>query len=378
MRARVVADALIVIIGFSSLLRAEENWLDVADASWHAGSSPYIISSAQELAGLAQLVNEGQDFQGETVQVAADIDLSGRQWTPIGTLSFTESGAPDPQAFAGTFDGGGHVINSLTITNSEACAQGLFGVAANIKNVVLSNLDIRVTYPATCVGGIAGAAAYGLVSGCRVHGRIVYAYEPQSEDEYAMVGGILGINVGETLNCVSVLSNCVNFASVSGSASESGGILGDNETDAAVVNCVNFGVVASDGWAAGGVIAGNYGVLLNCGNFGSLTNDSSDGCFGGLAGGNWGTIKNGYKPRARPGRRRRRFLGGRRVGIQRRNGRLGELLQQRASGVVHLGVERHGGRHRRLQLQHRQSVGLLLADRHGCGGSGRRNDRRFV
>jgi len=273
----------LAVMCFSGVLRAEENWLDSADTDWYAGGSPYVISNACALAGLAELVNEGTDFQGEIVQLAMNINLSGRQWTPIGTLGYSDSGDPIPQAFNGTFEGNGFVIDGLTITNSAAAAQGLFGVVANVRDVVLSNVDIRVVQSVQFAGGISGIAAAGLVGNCRVHGRIDFEYAPQSYD-YPYVGGILGINAGDTLSCVSVLSNCASYVSIDSLGSASGGVAGGNEADASVVDCVNFGPLVCGGRIAGGVAGENDGTVKNCGNFGTVANSNATGRVGGVCG----------------------------------------------------------------------------------------------
>lgn len=59
------------------------------DTSWyneHTSDSEFTITTAAELAGLAQLVNAGNDFSGKTIRLGADIDLAGHGWTPIAPL----------------------------------------------------------------------------------------------------------------------------------------------------------------------------------------------------------------------------------------------------------------------------------------------------
>ena len=72
------------------------NWIDNADTSWYKEDGPYIIDSANKLAGLAKLVNEGNTFQKKTIKLGADIDLAGKEWKPIGKPG---------NAFQGTFEG---------------------------------------------------------------------------------------------------------------------------------------------------------------------------------------------------------------------------------------------------------------------------------
>ena len=81
-----------------------KTWSSCADRSWYTGKQKsYTLTTAEQLAGLAALVNGGTDFSGMTVRLGADISLerdsaSGAQrlWTPIGT-SITSFWA-DPSA----------------------------------------------------------------------------------------------------------------------------------------------------------------------------------------------------------------------------------------------------------------------------------------
>jgi len=91
------------------------------DTTWYSsGSSPYMLTTADQLAGLAQLVNNGTDsFSGKTIQLDADISLSAyADWTPIGTST---------NPFKGTFDGQNHTISDLTINTPTQKFVGLFG-----------------------------------------------------------------------------------------------------------------------------------------------------------------------------------------------------------------------------------------------------------
>ena len=64
-----------------------EDWDGTVDTSWYDPGSPnqsYEIASAAQLAGLAELVNEGNDFSGTTFTLTTDINLNDKEWTPIG------------------------------------------------------------------------------------------------------------------------------------------------------------------------------------------------------------------------------------------------------------------------------------------------------
>ena len=74
----------------------------------------YAISSAPQLAGLAQLVNQGNSLEGTTIRLHSDLDLAGHNWIPIGNQLEAEEGKK-AAVFSGTFEGNGHIISNLTI-----------------------------------------------------------------------------------------------------------------------------------------------------------------------------------------------------------------------------------------------------------------------
>lgn len=96
------------------------------------------------MAGLAQLVNDktaSVSFEGKTIYLDNDLDLSGCQWTPIG------NGSNFGRYFAGTFDGQYHKITNLHhhSTGDELIRNGLFGVVSDggtLKNLLVIDADI--------------------------------------------------------------------------------------------------------------------------------------------------------------------------------------------------------------------------------------------
>ena len=81
-------------------------------------SDPYIIASAENLKYLQLQVADGDDFEGKYFTQTADIDLGGKEWTPIGTSGLY---------FSGIYDGLGHSVTGLSITRTDINALGLFG-----------------------------------------------------------------------------------------------------------------------------------------------------------------------------------------------------------------------------------------------------------
>jgi hypothetical protein len=134
-------------------------------AGWEA--APYIIDSEDALARLAYKVNSGTDFCGIYFSLICDLDLSGRNWIPIGTTD---------RPFKGNFNGNNHLIRNMTVNNPSGDFNGLFGWVEGdiydemqdltpgckyIRNFVVKNANVRGR---DYTGGVAG----------RVHGQLYF------------------------------------------------------------------------------------------------------------------------------------------------------------------------------------------------------------
>ncbi len=140
-----------------------DTWDGTADTSWYNDTdTEFTLNSAEQLAGLAELVDGGNDFAGKTIKLASDADLylEGENGEPV---SFDPIG--DKSAFAGTFDGQGHTIDNLYQSGwafgyewGKYGSVGLFGElkSATIKNVIISGAESFVE--GGDVGGITGSA----------------------------------------------------------------------------------------------------------------------------------------------------------------------------------------------------------------------------
>ncbi len=254
------------------------------DSNTTISSGTYSISSAEELAKLAEMTNAGRVTGGEFV-LGADIDLSGYRsnggWTPIGYFNSSS----DQASFDGIFDGNGYVISNLYINRSDGSYQGLFGISANgtFKNIALENVDIsaniyvgglvafcrdfsgsssNVTISNSCVIGTVTAQQYsagGLVGGIRdAELTITDSYSTgtvASQDGTA--GGLAGLISNSKLT--------INGSYSSGTVSANkytGGLAGEIYSgDLIITGCYSTdNVVAQDCYAgglAGGVVGGN-------------------------------------------------------------------------------------------------------------------------
>ncbi len=221
------------------------------------------VATAADLAKLAKTVNAGVDYKDVTVTLSSDIKLTG-EWTPIGNATY---------AFDGIFDGAGHTISGLTVTNGTDGYKGLFGNnAGTIKNVNVSGSIGTLSAGSDNIAGIAGYNS-GTVSGCVND----VAITVDTSSIYA-IGGIVGQNVG-------TITACANNADIKGLKAV-GGICGRSYGENAVIsNCANRGDVVGSGGGKdqiGGIVGGlgnkdavdTASVATNCYNLGSVSNPS--------------------------------------------------------------------------------------------------------
>ena len=223
--------------------------------------APYQIGSGAELAWLADKVNNASSVAKLYVVLTDDIDLGNQPWTPIGK---------DFHEFSGVFDGKGHVVEGLKVSN--VADAGLFGVA---KGAAIKNLVVRGSVTGT--GNAAGILAKAKNEACTIEncGNEAAVTVTKSSGGYA--GGILG----STSTGVQI-ARCYNRSAVtsigSTNSSRAGGIVGyiSGNGEAKVNTCYNTGNITSDSYAAG-VFAGFGGYSLtvsSCYNTGKISGKS--------------------------------------------------------------------------------------------------------
>lgn len=105
------------------------------------------IATATDLAQLACNVNAGTTYEGMYFTLTSELNLAGREWTPIGTIA---------HPFMGTFDGAQKAIYFMTMTGDKYDYYGLFGV---VKESLITKVDMRNSY--VNVGGLATGGIVG-------------------------------------------------------------------------------------------------------------------------------------------------------------------------------------------------------------------------
>ena len=207
-----------------------DNWDGSADTSWYTSApdaSEYRISTAEQLAGLAQLVNADPgttNFAGKTFYLDNDIDLSGREWISIGT----GKGGSDPDySFCGVFDGQGHVISNLYSHESyiegadeshNLLRNALFGSVYNgeVKNLGVENADIWIDPSDDSAAGkgiLVDWMGKSQITNCWTSGSIYSGTEIEKN-----IGGIVGVT---EQGCT--ISGCYSTATLTGNFTNSEG-----------------------------------------------------------------------------------------------------------------------------------------------------------
>ena len=218
-------------------------WEEAFARIYELSAEPYLISTKEQFIAFRDAVNNGTwgSYGTTNFKLTTDIDLTGEDWTPIGTESYN---------FSGIFDGGGHVIKNLNVNNSSTNYQGLFGYVTNdtIYNIHLLN---PVVSGGDYVGSLVG-----------------YVDNDSHIADVLVTSNASGVNYTVTAN--------------NGSG---GGIVGYAK-NATIERCMFLGKVKCSGWTGG--IAGNVlnnVTITDCSASTYLQCTTEGSVIGGIVGG---------------------------------------------------------------------------------------------
>ena len=301
-----------------------DNWDGSADTSWYVGhetDTEYHITTAEQLAGLAQLVNADPgttNFAGKTFYLENDLDLSGHEWISIGTVL----GGDYPEySFCGVFDGQGHVISNLYSHESyiegadeshNLLRNALFGSVYNgeVKNLGVADAEIWIDPKDDSAAGkgiLVDWMGKSKITNCWTSGSIYSGTKIEKN-----IGGIVGITMqGCTISgCYSTATLTGNFTNSEGYYTEPnpadwpcdtiGGIVGARfDGNLTVTDCWFDGkiVVNSLQAAVGGIVG--YADVATVNNCMVTTTDmgvDNDGNTCWMAYALGGTVENCYWP----------------------------------------------------------------------------------
>jgi hypothetical protein len=261
-------------------------------------SSPYIITTAAELAQLATYVNNGDtNYNDKNYKLGNDIDLTeylsetgagyndGKGWIPIGWYDLSWINQP----FSGIFDGNNYKIFGIKADNVNIGRTGLFGYILNatVKNLGVENINIK----AGCfVGGIVGNCEDSNIINCYSTGSISNNYPSQYNNG---VGGI----IGRCVNSIILSCNSTCVVSINSSVPACAGGIVAYSYWSEVLNCNSSALVNSISTSSsivGGVVGENSsGIVSNCSSTGSVSNIANSCYAGGVVGTNaYGSVSN--------------------------------------------------------------------------------------
>ncbi len=224
-----------------TLTRANEKvgWEEAFARIYELSNEPLAITSKKEFTDFRDAVNKGETAT-TSFKLMADIDLSGEDWTPIGSYE---------HPFDGIFDGGGHIIKNLNVNHLSTDYQGLFGYATNATIYNMHLLNPKV----------AGQDYVGSVVG------------------YA--------NNSSHITDVLVTSNCSDgYYTVNANSGSGGGIVGYAQ-NATIERCMFRGRVKCSGWTGGIVGNVNNNVTISDCSASDFLYSSVSGVIGGIVGG---------------------------------------------------------------------------------------------
>ena len=241
---------------------------------YDSNTKTYTVYNAD---GLLAWNEAAQKDRSINCTLTADIDLTGKDWSPIGTNFYN--------SYTGTFDGGGHTIMGLTVTTNDQYV-GLFGRlgrAGTVKNVVMEGIQITCNHRLGYAGGVAGFSWGGTIENCSVSGSV---------SGTICAGGVVGIQWEASI------TGCSSSATVKGMV-QVGGVAGETNSGATMAACYATGNVTIEidpinNILGGGLVGFNAGSsVLACyatGNVTSTGSSTGNVYIGGFLGGNYTTV----------------------------------------------------------------------------------------
>ena len=234
------------------------------DTDWQGGgteANPYRIYTAEELAGLAYQVDNGNTYEGVYFSQMANIDLIDHYWEPIGSIRYS---------FNGYYNGNYCTITNLIVSTSESRAfPGLFSYidGATIRNITISDSYIS-SYDG--LGFVVGYAINSVIESCHSGSNNQFVVNNlNSFNSY--IGGV----VGYTENCI--VRDCSNISDVTiphiDNNNYTGGVIG-YAVNSQVIDCSNEGDVTCTDWVNDNYITQAIGGI--CGNVNCTT---ISGCY---------------------------------------------------------------------------------------------------
>lgn len=228
-------------------------WSDVANTDWYtADGTEFTLTTPEQFAGLAKLVNSGKSMKGVTIKLGNDVDFSDNRFDQV-------IGFNNDNPFSGTFDGGNHTITGVMISSPTDGFSGFFGQTneAVIRNTVIRNSTV---IGSSAVGAlVSNVFNNGLVSNCHAFDcRIVTA-----PFESAFGGNGAGSVVGALVDFSKIENSSASGMEIY-CGSQSGAFVAQAYNKCEVDNCfVENSKITADTGLIGGFVGVNFAIFPN-------------------------------------------------------------------------------------------------------------------
>ncbi|MBR7028345.1 MAG: hypothetical protein IKI05_02920 [Bacteroidaceae bacterium] len=232
-------------------------------------ASPFLIKSTDDMERLATIVRSGEKYEGVYFRQAADLDFTGKAYTPVGYFDQSKNEA---YYFSGNYDGGYYTITGINV--SGVYWAGVFG--ATLAPATISNITLEGNCFFNSTNSSGGIVGYnnGEISGCRiVSSNVVVKGE-------MFVGSIAGQSSGSVNYCESMAT--VELTESAYASPVLGGLVG------AAYKAVtgDFSGTVKGRGTIGGLVghAVSYEAEISGRNFGEITTTNSSSTVGGIVG----------------------------------------------------------------------------------------------
>lgn len=143
-RSAMLCCMMLLVLATWHPLQAQSHWIELVTSAPENFDNTS-VDTPEELAWVISLVN-GLNGQSATpdleVIITGDIDMSGSDWTPIGT---------ETRPYTGHFDGGGHLISGMNFIRADNAPAGMFGTVAG--SAIIEKLFVNNDGTGSSIGG---------------------------------------------------------------------------------------------------------------------------------------------------------------------------------------------------------------------------------
>ena len=300
-----IMTASVLAVGVSAAAGDVDQWDGTADTSWYDPTkTQFTITTAEQLAGMAELTGMGVTFDGVEFKLAADIQINtgdAKNWDLVAPANTWKPIGSNNASFAGSFDGQGHTVSGIytpipevgdkDTANNYKALFGSVGDTSGNNEVIIKNLNLTNSrVGAYQYASVLAARVVGItkIEDIRVTNSYLYAVgdltfekkSPSNVDTGCVVGFLNGVTELTVSRCSAIdcdlfgwvrvgsiigggsgtyleVNDCYSNSTVNGE-NRPGGIIGHSSVSLVVVNnCMFEGDIicpATDNY--GGIIGG--------------------------------------------------------------------------------------------------------------------------